>query len=111
MSICQKCGHIDRSMWRQNRWRTNVYFLKYKEYREDIDLEIVKKLEAGHPVVLDKWCAYRISGKVIERIPRADYEVGGISAFHIPREKVDHSRDLEQTRLVVGGEAEKEAQH
>ena len=110
MRVCPKCGFIDRSMWRQNRWRTNVDFLKYKEYPEDVDPEIVRQLEAGHPVVLDKSCAYRISGKVIERILRTDYEVGGLSSFSIPREKVDHSRDLRQKRLVVAGEEAKEAQ-
>ena len=88
MKVCPKCKYIDRSHWRQNRWRTNVEFLKFKDYPEDIDLEIVNALLTGHPVGLDELYAYRKSGNVIERILRQDYEAGGMSAFHIPREKV-----------------------
>lgn len=88
MKICPKCRYIDRSHWRQNRWRTNVEFLKYKEYPEDIDAMLVEKLEEGHPIALDELYAYRKAKNIIERILRQDYEAGGISAFHIPREKV-----------------------
>ena len=103
MKVCPNCGHVDRSMWRQNRWRPNVEFLKYKEYPEDIDLAIVKKLQLGHEVALDKLHAYRISGEVIERILRLDYEIAGPNAFNIPREHIDHSRDLCQTKLIQKG--------
>jgi len=103
MKVCPKCGHIDRSQWRQNRWRTNVEFLKYQDYPEDIDLETVKTLEAGYRVALDKLHAYRKSGNVIERVLRVDYDVAGLSAFHIPREKVNHSRDPWQKKLAVNG--------
>jgi len=100
MKVCPKCGFVDRSMWRQNRWRTNVEFLKYKEYPEDIDLEILTKLKSGHAVVLDKLHAHRFSGEVVERVLRIDYEIAGLSAFHIPREHVDHKKDPYQTKIV-----------
>lgn len=100
MRICPKCGYLDRSHWRQNRWRTNVDFLKYLEQPEDIDPIILSKLKAGHPISLDKLYAYRISGEVIERVLRQDYEVGGMSAFHIPREKA-RSMDPLQRKLAI----------
>lgn len=77
MAVCPNCGFVDRSHWRQNRWRTNVYFLKYLDHPEDIDKAIKDSLLSGKPVALDKFCAYRISGEVIERVPRVDYEAGG----------------------------------
>lgn len=98
MKVCPECGFIDRSHWRQNRWRTNVEFLKYLDYPEDVDLEIVNTLTSGHPVALDKLHAYQLSGDVIERILRVDYEVAGRSAFHIPREK-PRSMDPQQKKL------------
>jgi len=97
MKICPKCGHIDRSHWRQNRWRTNVEFLKYLEQPEDIDSIILKKLKDGHPIVCDETYAYRLSGPVVERIIKIDYEVGGSKAFHIPREKPRSMNPLQKT--------------
>lgn len=99
MTICVKCGHIDRSHWRQNRWRTNVYFLKYLDYPEDVDPKILQELKKGHAVALDKFYAYQLCGEVIERILRVDYEVGGRKAFHIPREKT-RSMDPQQKKIL-----------
>ena len=96
MKICPKCGHIDRSHWRQNRWRTNVEFLKYLEQPEDINPEILSKLLKGHAIVCDESYAYRLSSSVIERIIRVDYDIGGSMAFHIPREKPRQIDPLQQ---------------
>jgi len=87
MKVCPNCGFVDRSHWRQNRWRTNVEFLKYLDYPEDIDENIKKSLLSGHPVELDKVHAYRISGEVIERVLRQDYEVGGDERISYTRRK------------------------
>jgi len=89
MKVCPKCGHIDRSHWRQNRWRSNVEFVKFRDHPEEVPPKILKKLLEGHPIAMDKLLAYRISRtpEVIERVLRVDYEVGGVSAFNIPREK------------------------
>jgi hypothetical protein len=97
MKICPECGHIDRSHWRQNRWRTNVEFLKYLEQPEDIDSQILEKLKKGHPIVTDDLYAYRLSSGVVERIIKTDYEIGGKMAFHIPREKPLSMDPLQQT--------------
>jgi len=102
MKICPECGYIDRSHWRQNRWRTNVEFLKYLEQPEDIDPIILEKLKKGHPIVCDEDYAYRMSSRVIERIIRSDYEIGGAATFHIPREK-PLTRDPNQ-KLIVESE-------
>ncbi len=99
MKVCPRCGYVDRSHWRQNRWRTNVEFLKFRDYPEDIDLEILKRLLAGHKVVTDKFYAYRLSGDVVERVLKIDYEVAGMNAFHIPREHIDHKVDPFQLKL------------
>ena len=98
MKVCPECGFIDRSHWRQNRWRTNVEFLNYRDYPEDIDLEVLDQLKEGHPFVCDKLYAYRISSRVVERVLKCDFEQGGKSTFHIPREKVP-SRDPWQETL------------
>ena len=96
MKKCPKCGYLDRSHWRQNRWRTNVEFLKYLDYPEDIDPLILNKLKQGHPIVCDEDYAYRMSSGVIERIVRVDYDVGGSMAFHINREKHASMDPLQQ---------------
>jgi hypothetical protein len=97
MSVCPNCGYIITSSWRQNRWRTNVWFLQWDQ-TTDIDLEILQKLK-DHPkeAQTDKYYAYRNAGRVIERIILEEYKVMGLKAFHIPREHVDHKkpRDLE----------------
>ena len=106
MKVCPKCGFVDRSSWRQNRWRTNVEFLKYLEHPEGIEFKSLERLKSGHPVALDKLHAYRFSGEVVERVLRIDYDVGSMSTFHIPREHVDHKRDPWQSKL-----AKKEVKH
>ena len=99
MKACPQCGYIDRSHWRQNKWRTNVEFLKHLDYPEDIEPRILEELNAGHPVALDKLYAYQHCGEVIERILRVDYEVGGRKAFHIPREK-PRQEDPQQVKIA-----------
>jgi len=89
MKVCPKCGYIDRSHWRQNRWRTNVEFLPIDEFNS-LYPNLLEELQKGHLIVTDKLHAYRTSGsslKVVERVLRCDYEVGGKTAFHIPRER------------------------
>jgi len=76
------------SDWRQNRWRTNVWFLQWDQI-ESIDPTISQKLrEDKTQIQTDQYYAYRNAGKVIERIVLEEYQVGGSKAFHIPREKV-----------------------
>lgn len=90
MSVCPKCGYIMTDSWRQNRWRTNVWFLQWDQ-TTDIDLEILQNLKnCPKECQIDKYYAYRNAGKVIERILLEEYRVMGSRAFHIPREKVDH---------------------
>ena len=103
MRVCPKCGYVDRSSWRQNRWRTNVEFIDLSKF-ELLKPELTKQLLEGHPFATDKLYAYRLSGKtkrIVERVYIKDFEVGGKTAFHIPRERVDHSRDLYQQILSV----------
>jgi len=109
MLVCPKCGHIDRSHWRRNRWRTNVEFLTFRQHPEDVDLVILNSLLNGHAVMTDQFYAYRISSRVIERIVLGDYLEGGLKAFHEPREHVDHTMDPSQTQLQCNclGEVEK----
>jgi len=88
-------------MWRQNRWRTNVEFLSI-EYPEYIDPWILKRLKEGRGIQLDENYAYRLSGRnntIIERVLREQYDIDGPKAFHIPREKVDHSFDPTLTKI------------
>ena len=100
MKKCPKCGYIDRSHWRQNRWRTNVEFCKL-EYREDISPKILWGLLQGKPIMTDDDYAYRLSGQIIERILKVDYDVAGAKAFHIPREK-PRTVDPLQKKLSCG---------
>lgn len=87
MSVCPKCGEIMTSSWRQNRWRTNVWFLQWDQ-TSDIDLEVLQKLkENPKECQTDTYYAYRNAGRVIERILLVEYKVMGSRAFHIPREK------------------------
>ena len=109
MSVCPKCGTILLSSWRQNRWRTNVWFLQWDQ-TEDIDLEILQKLkDKPRDPQTDKFYAYRNAGRVIERVLIQEFKVMGLKAFHIPREHVDHKpRDLRQKKLVEKvGDAQK----
>lgn len=90
---CPECGNIDRSQWMQNRWRSNVYFIKV-EYREDIPLEILKAYNSKRSYTQDDNYAYRLCQRqgIIERILIEEAEAFGFkSAFHQPREPVDHS--------------------
>jgi len=108
MSVCPECGFIMISSWRQNRWRTNVWFLQWDQ-TDDIDLEILQKLkDKPRDPQTDKYYAYRNAGRVIERVLLQEFKVMGLKAFHIPREHVDHKpRDLRQKHLLeiekVGG--------
>lgn len=100
---CPKCGNIDRSMWMQNRWRTNVYFIKV-EYPEDIPPDIMEAYEDGRTYAFDENYAYRLCQRqdIIERILVEEAEAFGFKqAFHQPREKVDHLEDPAQTKLIV----------
>ena len=96
MKVCPKCGHIDRTMWRQNRWRTNVEFI-HDEYPEDIPENVLEDYEAGKRFSLTKDHAYELTkhngvkNGVITRILIEEWEAYGHSAFHMPREPVDHS--------------------
>ena len=103
MRKCPNCGYVDRSHWRQNRWRSNVDFVKFRDYPEEVPEKILQKLIDGHAVALDKDFAYRISRtpEVIERVLREDYEVGGMSAFAIPREKAPNVDPLQQKLKTV----------
>jgi len=89
---CPKCGFIDRSQWMQNRWRSNVYFIKV-EYIEDILPEVLKAYEDGRTYFQGKDYGYRLCQRqdIIERILIEETEAFGFkSAFHQPRERVDH---------------------
>ena len=89
---CPHCHEMIYSDWRQNRWRTNVWFLQWDQ-SESMDPDIVQKLKDKKEVQTDLYYAYRNAGKVIERIILEEYKVGGPKAFHIPREKTkDASR-------------------
>ena len=93
MKVCPECGFIDRSMWRQNKWRTNVDFIKV-EYEEDVPLEILKAYKDARGYATDENYAYRLCQRqgIIERILIEEWTYcGGRKAFHTPREKVDHS--------------------
>lgn len=85
---CPHCHQMIYSDWRQNRWRTNVWFLQWDQ-TGSIDLELLQRLK-DRPLEIqtDKYYAYRNAGKVIERIIIEEYKAGGSRAFHIPREKV-----------------------
>lgn len=99
MKVCPKCGYVDTSDWRQNRWRTNVEFLPLSKFREE-HLEISRSLEEGHGVQTDELYAYRLSGFYVERIWVETYRIGGKKAFHIPREHFEHKRDPYQRKLT-----------
>ena len=86
--VCPHCHEIIYSDWRQNRWRTNVWFLQWDQ-NENIDSNILEKLRnEPKEIQTDPWYAYRNAGKVIERIILEEFKVGGPKAFHIAREKV-----------------------
>ena len=90
---CPVCGNIDRSQWMQNRWRSNVYFIK-DEFAEDISLEVLAAYKSARSYTQDKDYGYRLCQRqgIIERILIEEVEAFGFkSAFHQPREAVDHS--------------------
>ena len=102
MSVCPKCGFIDLTNWRQNRWRTNVYFIQRSQFRE-LKPNLEDKLAKGHPVAIDNFYAYQLGGKgktIVERILIQEYLAFGLKAFHVPREHVDHSKDPWQRKLL-----------
>lgn len=101
MRVCPKCGYVDYSGWRQNRWRTNVEFIELSQFKV-LKPELARDLEEGRPIVTDKLYAYRLSGRgrwIVERIYIAEYMAGGRRAFHVPREHVNHYKDSYQTKL------------
>ena len=90
---CPKCGNIDRSQWMQNRWRSNVYFIKV-EFTEDVLTPFLKAYEDHRTYFRGKDYAYRLCQRqnIIERILVEEADAFGFkSAFHQPREPVDHS--------------------
>ena len=102
MRVCPHCGHIDRTMWRQNKWRTNVDFIKV-EFEEDIPPEVLEAYNAGRPYANDnqKNYGYRLCQKqgIIERILFEEVLAYGVKAFHTPRENPKHYVDHGQTQL------------
>lgn len=101
MKKCPNCGYIDYSAWRQNRWRTNVEFIQLDQFDNP---EMLEKL-INKSIETDTNYAYRISGKkkkVIERVLMEEYKVSGKQAFHIPREKVNHTPEsIAQRKLTM----------
>jgi len=84
----------------QNRWRSNVYFI-HVEFSEDIIPEVLEAYKEGRTYYLGKDYAYRLiyssgerRGGIIERILIEEAEAFGFkSAFHQPREPVNHLED------------------
>ena len=103
---CPECGNIDRSQWMQNKWRTNVYFI-FVEYAEDIPPGVLEAYVEGRTQYMGKDYAYKLihpsgqrKGGLIERVLIEEAEAHGFkSAFHLPREPVDHYRDLSIKKL------------
>ena len=98
---CPKCGNIDRSQWMQNRWRSNVYFIK-DEFAEDISPEVMEAYKSGRSHTQDKDYGYRLCQRqgIIERILIEEFEAFGFkSAFHQPREAIDHSINVHVPKL------------
>lgn len=91
-------------MWRQNRWRTNVEFI-HDEYPEDIPQNVLKDYEAGKRFSFTEHHAYELTkhngvkNGILTRILIEEWEAFGHSAFHMPRESVDHS-DTDYPRLT-----------
>jgi hypothetical protein len=102
MKVCPCCGHIDYTMWRQNRWRTNVEFLKM-EYADAENIDpVVLGILSEKGVATDKYYGYQMNKvrTIIERVIRQEFDIAGIQAFRIPREKVvSHTQDIFQTCL------------
>jgi len=102
MRVCPKCGYVDLSGWRQNRWRTDIDFMHWVEFKQ-LYHNLARDLEEGHSVVTDDYYAYRISGKkhrVVERVLLSIYKIAGKSAWHIPSEHFNHTKNPFQKRLV-----------
>lgn len=104
MKICPQCGFLEMAYWRQNRWRTNIEFTKIAEFQIN-QPEQARDLEKN-PYSLDKYYAYRLSGKyrqIVERVLRTEFDSSGMAAFHQPMEHVEHkySRDPKQQELVT----------
>ena len=65
---CPHCNEIIYSDWRQNRWRTNVWFLQWDQV-ESIDPEVLEDLKnKPKEIRTTPYYAYRNAGRVIERI-------------------------------------------
>jgi hypothetical protein len=77
-----------------------VWFLQWDQ-TTDIDPRILEDLKTNSKEAqTDKFYAYRNAGRVIERVLLSEYRVMGLKAFHIPREKVDHTKDPRQRQLM-----------
>jgi len=89
-------------MWRQNRWRANVDYIRLPEFRKE-NPDLAEKLESGHAVVTDAFYAYRIPKsrgvRIVEKVYIEEYRAGGMSAFHMPREHKNHTMDPNQKTL------------
>jgi len=106
MKVCPKCGYVDYSMWRQNRWRTNVEFLKMEYATDDVDPKILTDVKVNG-FAKDNHYAYRLSNAtqpIIERITRAEFDSVGMQGFHVPREKMIFrlKKSGKQSKLVEG---------
>jgi hypothetical protein len=89
------------SDWRQNRWRTNVWFLQWDQGKENMDPIVLQKLRDCKEVQTDLYYAYRNAGKVIERIILEEFKAGGPKAFHIPRENTKVKPKINQRKLFA----------
>lgn len=101
MKVCPKCGYVDVSGWRQNRWRTNVEFISLSEFEIE-NPRISRSLKDGKSIETDEYYAYRLTGRgknIVERVWIETYKIAGKKAFHIPREHFNHKFDPYQTRL------------
>jgi len=88
-------------MWRQNRWRTNVEFIKTPFFKEEKP-DLLEHLEKGHEVACGKLYAYRFGNKdgtIVERVWIETYKTAGLKAFHIPREHFNHKVDPFQVKF------------
>lgn len=104
MRVCPECGHIDRTMWRQNKWRTNVDFIKVEDYPEDVPPEVLVSYNLRHKYCNDnkKNYGHRLCQEqnIIERILFEEVLAYGVKAFHTPRENPKHYVDHGQTQLT-----------
>jgi len=95
MRVCPECGHVDPPEWRQVPWKFDTDHCHTEDFAR-MHPEEYEKLMRGHEVVCDEHFCYQFSGKarkVVWRVWKKMFEVGGKSAFHIPMEAAMHKRD------------------